>query len=113
MKLMRLSPVAQRLRRVAKAHAAGETSFEDYRQARRQLLAEVVPLPSRKVDDTHRRGQVADLTQRNVTTKTSPKLTTVIPGSEPGSRRIKRIRLRWLIGALGLLVLGLWSMLRA
>lgn len=54
MKLMRLSPVAQRLRRVAKAHAAGETSLQDYRQARRQLLAEIVPLPVRKVDDTSR-----------------------------------------------------------
>jgi len=114
MKLMRLSPVAQRLRRVAKAHAAGETSLEEYRQVRRQLLAEVVPLPVRKVDDTHRRSQVADLTERQLTAKRrSPKVTNPVPQTPPADLRIKKIRHRWMIVSLGLVVVILWAILRA
>lgn len=114
MKLMRLSPVSQRLRRMARAHAAGETSQAEYRQARRQLLAEVVPMPARKVDDTHRRGQVADLTRRSAEAdKKAYKVTRPVAASETGRLRAKRIRHRWMIGALGLVVFGLWALLRA
>ena len=114
MKLMRLSPLSQRLRRVARAHAAGETSIADYRQARRQLLAEVVPLPARKVDDTHRRGEVADITRR---TATHPRQAQNV--SKEGSdrrtegQRKRPVRYRWLIGSLGALLAILWVLLKA
>lgn len=39
MSLMRLPPESVRLRRIAKAHAAGEFSLIDYRQARREVIA--------------------------------------------------------------------------
>lgn len=114
MKLMRLSPVSQRLRRIARAHAVGETTQAEYRQARRQLLAEVVPMPARKVDDTHRRGQVTDITQRSgETAKQAPKVTKPVTAAEAGRLRVKRLRHRWMIGALGLVVLGLWALLHA
>ena len=38
MKLMRLEPEASRLRRIAKAHAAGEMELGDYRDARRRVI---------------------------------------------------------------------------
>jgi hypothetical protein len=114
MKLMRLSPVSQRLRRLARANAVGETSQAEYRQARRQLLAEVVPMPARKVDDTHRRGQVADITQRtSEPARHASKATKPLTNPEPARLRVKRIRHRWMIGALGFLVAGLWALLHA
>ncbi len=127
MKLIRLSPLSQRLRRVAKAHAAGETSLIDYRHARRQLLAEVVPLPVRKVDDTHRRGQmeakgaavkgsdnVSDITQRSADgLRSAQRVSKASVEAETTRQRVKRVQHRWMIGALALVVAALWALLRA
>ncbi len=38
MSLMKLAPETVRLRRVAKAHALGEFSMAEYRQARREVI---------------------------------------------------------------------------
>ena len=38
MSLMKLAPETVRLRRVAKAHAMGEFSLAEYRQARREVI---------------------------------------------------------------------------
>ena len=38
MTLLRLSPDSERLRRIAKAHAAGELSTPDYRRIRAQVI---------------------------------------------------------------------------
>lgn len=111
MKLMRLSPLAQRLRRVARAYAAGESTIEEYRQARRVILAELGRPVARKLDDTHRRG--------DVTTWLKPaSAATPMPGvSSPGARsrgqRPSRPRLRWLVAVLGAVVALLWAVMRS
>ncbi|MEM7078116.1 MAG: POTRA domain-containing protein [Pseudomonadota bacterium] len=51
MSLMHLNPAVKRLRRVAKAHAAGEISRWEYRETRRQIIRQFSPsMPD--VDDT-------------------------------------------------------------
>ena len=45
MSLMKLAPESVRLRRIAKACAAGEFSAEEYRLARREVIANFVPSP--------------------------------------------------------------------
>jgi|GEM_PF-1998732 len=56
MSLLTLSPESTRLRRVAKAHAAGEISLLEYREARRQVIRKFAKvnkgLPARGGDDT-------------------------------------------------------------
>lgn len=57
MTLMKLSPETVRLRRVAKAYAAGEFSRVEYRTARREVIANFRP-DSNSEDDTQRRDTV-------------------------------------------------------
>ncbi len=68
MSLLQLSPEAVRLRRIAKACAAGEMSRLEYRQARREMInhlsggsqAPSEPTLSRnEPDTTQRRGEVS------------------------------------------------------
>ena len=63
MKLMALPPESQRLRRIARAHAAGEFSRSEYRQARRVLLEELVSVGGSVLEDTFRR--TADTARRD------------------------------------------------
>ena len=69
MRLLQLSPDATRLRRIAKAYAAGELSRIDYRQARREVIGkfaqglpgddeDTVPRYDREI--TQRRASVAE-----------------------------------------------------
>ena len=110
MKLMRLSPMAQRLRRVARAHAAGESTLGEYRQARQLLLAELQRVSPRKLDDTHRRAEVASMSARSGSEK--GRVVNMVGAGSSGHGRSRR-QLRWLVGALGVLVAALWALLRA
>jgi len=110
MKLMRLSPLAQRLRRVARAHAAGESTLGEYRQARQLLLAELQRVSPRKLDDTHRRAEVASMTGH---AGAGMGRVVNMVGTGSAGRRRSRPQLRWLVGALGVLVAALWVLLRA
>jgi hypothetical protein len=104
-KLMRLSPLSQRLRRIARAHAAGETGVEEYRHARRQLLAEISRGARARLDDTHRRADIAEL----------PLRTTVALLADVGSTHLTRptrVGLRWLIAGLGASLAALWAVLK-
>ncbi len=85
MSLMKLSPESVRLRRIAKAYAAGEFSMHEYRQARRDVIGNFTT-QSMDDDDTQPRwdtptikladhlqssqhkqsGQVNQITQRKV-----------------------------------------------
>ena len=67
MKLLKLAPESQRLRRMAKAFAAGELSRIDYREARRQIIDNFVPYVAD--DDTQPRGEV---TKRNFHAEREP-----------------------------------------
>lgn len=60
MKLMKLAPESQRLRRMVKAFAAGELDRIEYREARRQIVDNFVPFAAD--DDTQPRK---DVTKRN------------------------------------------------
>ena len=60
MKLMKLAPESQRLRRMVKAFAAGELDRLEYREARRQIIDDFVPFVAD--DATQRRKEV---TKRN------------------------------------------------
>jgi hypothetical protein len=53
--LLRLAPECVRLRRLARAWAAGELAEHDYRAARREVIDEFVAVPPAD-DDTRRRG---------------------------------------------------------
>ena len=66
MRLLQLSPEATRLRRIAKACAAGELSRTDYRQARREVIGKFSANLRDGDDDTVPRYDV-DVTQRRVT----------------------------------------------
>ena len=110
MKLMRLSPMAQRLRRVARAHAAGESTLGEYRQARQLLLAELQRVSPRKLDDTHRRAEVASMSARSGSEK--GRVVNMVGAGSSGHGRSRR-QLRGLVGALGVLVAALWALLRA
>lgn len=85
MSLMKLSPESVRLRRIAKAYAAGEFSLREYRQARRDVIANfatqtlddddtqprwdtpTVKLADRMQSTQHlQSGQVNQITQRKV-----------------------------------------------
>ena len=70
MSFMKLAPETVRLRRIAKAYAAGEFSRFEYRQARREVIetfAETLGGRNRDVDDTrprwHDAGPVAEHSQ--------------------------------------------------
>ena len=110
MKLMRLSPLSQRLRRVARAHAAGESTLAEYRQARQLLLAELQRVSPRKLDDTHRRAEIASMATHSGAGMGG--IVTVVGSGSPDSRR-SRPQLRWLVAALGALLAVLWVLLRA
>jgi hypothetical protein len=56
MSLMKLSPETVRLRRIAKAHAAGEFSLHEYRQARRDVITNFCPVNLHD-DDTQPRWE--------------------------------------------------------
>ena len=60
MKLLKLAPESQRLRRMVKAFAAGELDRLEYREARRQIIDNFVPFVAD--DDTQPRK---DITKRN------------------------------------------------
>ena len=60
MSLMKLSPETVRLRRIAKAFAAGEFSEEEYRLARREVIVNFVPM-AMDDDDTQPRQPVAEV----------------------------------------------------
>lgn len=110
MKLMRLSPLSQRLRRVARAHAAGESTLAEYRQARQLLLAELQRMTPRKLDDTHRRAEVASMADHSGAGKVG---IVAKSGSGSASSRRPRPQLRWLVGALGVFLTALWAFLHA
>lgn len=110
MKLMRLSPLSQRLRRVARAHAAGESTLAEYRQARQLLLAELQRMSPRKLDDTHRRAEIAAMVPHSVTRQGGG---VTMSGSGSSNSRRLRPQLRWLVAALGVFVAMLWVLLRA
>jgi len=110
MKLMRLSPLSQRLRRIARAHAAGESTRDEYRQARRLLLVELQRAPARKLDDTHRRAEVASLVRQPSAGIGSTVAMRASASSRPGRLRPQ---LRWLVGALGVVLAALWGFMHA
>lgn len=110
MKLMRLSPLSQRLRRVARAHAAGESTLAEYRHARQLLLAELQRMSPRKLDDTHRRAEMAALVPHSSAGKGG--IVSMMGSGSSNSRR-SRPQLRWLVAALGVVVAVLWVLLRA
>ncbi len=110
MKLMRLSPLSQRLRRVARAHAAGESTRAEYRQSRRLLLAELQRTPTRKLDDTHRRAEVASMV-RQPAVGSAGAVTEGLSVSSGLGR--SRPQLRWLVGALGVVLAVLWGFMHA
>ena len=60
MSLMKFSPETVRLRRIAKAHAAGEFNLHEYRQARRDVIANFSPANTDD-DDTQPRFETAQL----------------------------------------------------
>jgi hemolysin activation/secretion protein len=57
MSLMKLAPESVRLRRIAKAFAAGEFSEEEYRTARREVISNFVPSP---LDDDDTQPRLLD-----------------------------------------------------
>ncbi len=63
MSLLKLSPEAIRLRRIAKACAAGELSRLEYREARRAMIDKFVASRLRNAEDTQPRFDL-DITQR-------------------------------------------------
>lgn len=64
MSLLKLSPDSERLRRFARAHAAGEMSTPEYRQARAQVIANFdVDAANDMGDDTQRRWLPAQAPQ--------------------------------------------------
>ena len=63
MTLMKLPPESVRLRRIAKAHAAGEFSLIDYRQARREVISNFKASDVGD-DDTQPRWQAAGWASR-------------------------------------------------
>jgi hemolysin activation/secretion protein len=63
MSLLKLSPEATRLRRIAKACAAGEVSRSEYRQARREVIEKFTSSTEVGVEDTVPRFAL-DITQR-------------------------------------------------
>jgi hemolysin activation/secretion protein len=71
MSLMKLSPESVRLRRIAKAFAAGEFSQQEYRSARREVIVNFVAVP---VDDD-------DTQPREIITQSQPerRIDTVAP----------------------------------
>jgi len=104
-KLMRLSPLSQRLRRIARAHAAGETGLEEYRYARRQLLAEISRGTRARLDDTHRRADIAEIPLRSSVALLGDSGASWLP-------RPSRAGLRWLIAGLGASLAALWALLK-
>ena len=55
MTLLRLSPDSERLRRIAKAHAAGELSTPDYRRIRAEVIERFSSGEAEEFDDTQPR----------------------------------------------------------
>ncbi|MCP5181206.1 MAG: hypothetical protein H6993_18860 [Pseudomonadales bacterium] len=122
MKLMRLSPESQRLRRIARAYAAGESSLTDYRHLRRQILNGLQQAMGRQADDTHRRPGMGSWTRpfdaAETVTRAPIAAVAAVPASSAARsalppRRGPRISSRWLIAGLGLVILSLWAALRA
>lgn len=98
MMLLRLSPDGERLRRVAKAHAAGELSTPDYRRIRSDVIESFV----------HEEGDVTgDDTQQRWLERPPPlPLTTDLPTDVPAAPvRRPRPVMAWL--ALGTLLLAI------
>ena len=102
MKLMTLPPESQRLRRIARAHAAGEFSRSEYRQARRVLLEELVSAGGSVLEDTFRR--TADTARRD-------QLQTLeVAFAGVGAPAARRSRLEWLVGGIGVVLAAMWAL---
>lgn len=91
MTLMKLAPEAVRLRRVAKAHAAGEFSRVAYRDARRQVIEQFRP-DAMAGDDTRRRGSPSSDARAARRTVDAQRTRNV--GMPPSARR----HWRWIMG---------------
>ena len=92
MSLMKFSPETVRLRRIAKAHAAGEFSLHEYRQARRDVIANFSPANTDD-DDTQPRFETPQLE--------------VSQAGEIGARRVTN-RLLW-VGMFALLLVAVFA----
>ena len=103
MKLMVLGPEGQRLRRIARAHAAGEFSVEEYRQARRVLLEKLADAGSTPFEDTFRRNAA---TQRRAPQAANDSLRVSFAGTSPGARLTMDVK--WFILATGTIVAAMW-----
>lgn len=102
MKLMTLPPESQRLRRIARAHAAGEFSRSEYRQARRVLLEELARSGSSTFEDTFRRS--AHTARRDAAGVAVLEVTRGDIVAPRGRHR----PFRWFVGVLGFLIGLMW-----
>ncbi len=103
MKLMTLLPESQRLRRIAKAHAVGEFSQAEYRQARRVLLESLARTGDSPLEDTFRR--TADTARRDPSMDQGQ--LTVTRGGVTGPRS-RGSAFGWFVAGLGGLIALMW-----
>ena len=71
MKLLQLSPEVTRLRRIARACAAGELSRSEYRRARREVIDKFAE-HSREGDEVTVRRDNLDITRRRTSAPAAP-----------------------------------------
>ncbi len=100
MKLMTLPPESQRLRRIARAHAAGEFSRSEYRQARRVLLEELARSGASTLEDTFRRSAH--------TARRDEAAVLAVTRGEVVAPRSRHLPFRWFVGVLGFLIGLMW-----
>jgi hypothetical protein len=94
--LLKLTPESERLRRLAKAHAAGELATDDYRRMRAEVINAL---------GSGREPDLGDVTERR---EVQPQSATSDAAAATASRRPVEIgsarRWRWLLGGLLLTV---------
>ena len=101
MRLMPLPPESRRLRRIARAHAAGDYSQSEYRAARRALLKAMTESAALG-EDTYRRDEV---TARHGDLNSSPLEITEVSVAGP---RWHRRAFQWFVTATGAAVAMMW-----
>jgi hemolysin activation/secretion protein len=99
--LLRLSPDSERLRRIAKAHAAGELSTPDYRRIRAEVIERFAGADPADIGDNTERRWI----ERPAKTPVSDSAA----AAEPRVRWLDRRRAYWLLLALALIAIGVGS----
>jgi hypothetical protein len=95
MKLLRLTPDGERLRRVAKAHAAGELSTADYRRIRSDVIERF----------SAQNGDITgDDTQQRWVDRSSTATADAADGAKPSRTARRATGVVWVIGAALLLI---------